>query len=170
MKTTFISFLLIIFSIAMLKSQDDPTTLIKTGEAAPLFSCKTIDGKNFDLASEKGKIVMINFFATWCGPCNKELPELQEKIWGKYRNNQNFELIVIGREHSEEEVKAFVQKHNFTMPFAADPGRDIFKLYATQNIPRNLLVGKDGKIIFQNTGFTKEDVSEIEKLLSENTK
>jgi peroxiredoxin len=150
--------------------QDDQSTLIKVGELAPAFTCKTIDGHEFDLAKTNGRIVMINFFATWCGPCNQELPLLQENIWKLYRNNPNFALIVIGREHSDKEIKEFVSKHNFIMPFAADPERKIFSLYASQNIPRNVIVGKDGKIIFQNMGFTKEEFSKIEKLLAEKLK
>jgi peroxiredoxin len=150
--------------------QDDPSTLLKTGDMAPQFTCKTIDGQEFDLAKAKGKVVMINFFATWCGPCNQELPVLQENIWKLYRNNPGFSLIIIGREHSEQEVKEFVTKHKFTMPFAPDQERKIFSLYASQNIPRNIIVGKDGKIMFQNIGFTKEEFSKIEKLLAEKLK
>jgi peroxiredoxin len=150
--------------------QDDPSTYLKTGDSAPVFTCKTIDGKEFDLAKARGKIVMINFFATWCGPCNQELPVLQETIWEKYRNNPDFALVILGREHTEQEVSNFVKKHKFTMPFAPDPGREIFKLYASQNIPRNVIVGKDGKILFQNIGFSKEEFNKIEILLSENIK
>jgi peroxiredoxin len=170
MKASVLLFLFIFFTTLTGYGQDDPSTYLKTGAAAPSFSCKTIDRKEFDLSKAKGKIVMINFFATWCGPCNQELPVLQETIWEKYRNNANFELIVLGREHTEKEVKDFVKKHKFTMPFAPDPGREIFKLYASQNIPRNVIVGKDGKIIFQNIGFSKEEFQKIEKLLMENIK
>jgi peroxiredoxin len=170
MKAIVLSFLLLIFSYLTGYTQDDPSTLLKNGTAAPVFTCKTIDGKEFDLSKAKGKIVMINFFATWCGPCNQELPVLQEAIWEKYKNDPNFALIVLGREHSEKEVKEFVKKHKFTMPFAPDPGREIFKLYASQNIPRNVIIDKEGKIIFQNIGYTKEDFQVIEKLLKENIK
>jgi peroxiredoxin len=170
MKISFFTFLLIIFSALISNGQDDTSTYLKNGDNAPVFICKTIDGKEFDLSKAKGRIVMINFFATWCGPCNQELPVLQETIWEKYRNNPDFSLIVLGREHTDQEVKDFVNKHKFTMPFAPDPGREIFKLYASKNIPRNVIVGKDGKIIFQNIGYTKEDFSKIEKILAENLK
>jgi peroxiredoxin len=170
MKISVLTSLLIILPQLYAHGQDDPSNLLKTGDTAPAFICKTIDGKEFDLNRQRGKIVMINFFATWCGPCNQELPVLQETIWEKYRNNPDFELIILGREHTEQEVKDFVKKHKFTMPFAPDPGREIFKLYASQNIPRNVIVGKDGKILFQNIGFTKEEFSKIEILLSEKIK
>jgi peroxiredoxin len=168
MITRILIFLLIILIHPSVYGQDDPSTYLKTGDLAPVFACRTIDGNEFNLNKSKGKIVMINFFATWCGPCNQELPVLQQNIWEKYRNNPGFELIVLGREHTAQEVKDFAQKHKFTMPFAPDPGREIFKLYASQNIPRNVIVGKDGKILFQNIGFSKEEFSKIEKLLEEN--
>ena len=170
MKIPLLAFLLAMSSSMILNGQDDPSTLLKTGEAAPVFKCKTIDGKDFDLSKERGRIVMINFFATWCGPCNQELPVLQADIWEKYKSNPNFALIVLGREHSEKEVKDFASRKGLSMPFAPDPDRSIFKLYASQNIPRNIIVGKDGKIMYQNIGFTKEEFSKIEKLLSENLK
>jgi peroxiredoxin len=160
-----------LFAISVVSSsQTDPTTLTKVGDKAPVFSCTTIDGKPFDLSSMKGKIVMINFFATWCGPCNSELPVLQKNIWEKYKINKSFQLIILGREHNAKEVSDFVKTKGFTMPFAPDPERGIFKLYATQNIPRNVIVGKDGKIIFQNIGYTEQEFRKIEEVLAKELK
>jgi len=151
-------------------SQTDPTTLTKVGDKAPAFSWTTIDGQSFDLSSMKGKIVMINFFATWCGPCNSELPVLQKNIWEKYKNNKSFQLIILGREHNAKEVSDFVKTKGFTMPFAPDPERGIFKLYATQSIPRNVIVGKEGKIIFQSIGYTEQEFRKIEEVLAKELK
>lgn len=156
-----------ISSILIVFGQRDTTTFTKVGDKAPLFTCKTIDGKTIDIAKSQGKIIMINFFATWCGPCNLELPELQKNVWEKYKNNPNFVLIILGREHNEKEVRDFVTKKGFTMPFAPDAGRAIFKLFASQSIPRNVIVGKDGKIIFQSTGYTVEEFIKIETFLAE---
>ena len=110
---------------------------------------------------------MINFFATWCPPCNLELPVLQKRIWEKYKNNPDFILVIIGREHTDSEVGAFVEKKGFNMPFASDPKREIFSLYATQNIPRNVIIGKDGKVLYEGTGFTEEEFSELEQIIAE---
>ncbi|MCU0456394.1 MAG: TlpA family protein disulfide reductase [Bacteroidales bacterium] len=166
MKRILVSAFIILSLCATASPQTDTTTLTKVGDKAPAFSCKTTDGKSFDLAKQKGKIVLINFFATWCGPCNSELPVLQKNIWEKYRNNKSFSLIILGREHTAEEVSAFVKTKGFTMPFAPDPGREIFKLYATQSIPRNVIVGKDGKIIFQSIGYSPEEFKKVEEVLA----
>jgi len=147
-------------------AQTDTTTLLKNGDMVPSFRCKMIDGKTIDTDKLRGKVIMINFFATWCPPCNLELPVLQSDIWNKYRNNPSFVLIILGREHSEKEVADFVKSKNFTMPFAADPDRNIYKLFATQYIPRNVIIDTDGRIIYQNRGYTKEEFDEIEKLIA----
>jgi peroxiredoxin len=169
-KTILSALVLVLFSTGTGRAQDDTSTLLKTGDTAPVFSCTTIDGKVFDLSQARGKIVMVNFFATWCGPCNQELPVLQETIWNKFRNDPHFALIILGREHTEKEVKDFVSKKGFTMPFAPDPGRKIYSLYATQNIPRNVIIDRDGKILFQNIGFTKEEFKTIENLIKDKLK
>jgi peroxiredoxin len=161
-------FIMTAFSVSCLvEGQTDTSTLTKTGDKAPAFVCRTIDGKTIDISKQQGKIVMINFFATWCGPCNRELPLLQKNIWEKYKDDKNFVLVIIGREHNEKEVSDFVLKKKFTMPFAPDPKREIFSKYATQTIPRNIIIGKDGRIIFQNAGFSPDEFSRIEKLLAE---
>jgi len=94
----------------ILNGQNDTTTLVKVGDPAPMFKCRTIDGKLIDTGKLKGKLIMVNFFATWCPPCNLELPVLQKRIWEKYKDNPQFVLIILGREHSEAEVKAFAEK------------------------------------------------------------
>lgn len=166
MKKTLISLLAGFAFITFAFAQTDSASLTRIGDQAPVFSCKTIDGKTIDLSKLQGKIVMINFFATWCGPCNLELPVLQKNIWNKYKDNPNFVLIIIGREHSEKEVMLFAAKKKFTMPFAPDPDRGIFKLYATQNIPRNIIIGKDGKIIYQSSGYSVSEFKELEDFLA----
>jgi peroxiredoxin len=165
-KNILTTILLLGFAISI-NAQPDTTTYTKTGDKAPVFSCRTIDGKDIDISKLQGKIIMINFFATWCPPCNKELPVLQKNIWDKYKNNSDFVLIILGREHTEKEVKDFVTAKKFTMPFAPDPKREIFKLYASQTIPRNVIIGRDGKIVFQSIGYTPEEFSKIEKLLAD---
>jgi peroxiredoxin len=170
MKKLLLSLFIVTIAIATASAQDDTTSLNKIGDKAPAFSCTTIDGQSFDLRKLNGKIVMINFFATWCGPCQAELPVLQKNIWDKYKNNPSFSLIILGREHSEKEVSEFVKTKSFTMPFAPDPERNIYKLYATQYIPRNVIVGKDGRILFQSMGYTEEEFKKIEELLKKELK
>ncbi|MCE4562698.1 redoxin domain-containing protein [Maribellus sp. CM-23] len=154
------TFLLILFSVLVSNAQDE-FTLAKQGEAAPDFSFETAPGKMVKLSELKGKVVWINFFATWCPPCRKELPHLQTEVYDQYKNNQDFVLIILGREHSWEELNKFKAEQNFTMPFSPDHGRKVFSLYAQQNIPRNFIVDKEGNIAYSSIGFNEEDFAKI---------
>jgi peroxiredoxin len=161
----------ILFSMIMeSEAQKDTTAITKLGDIAPVFTCTTITGKTIDLSRMSGKVVMINFFATWCPGCNLELPEIEKGPWKKYKDNQGFVLIVIGREHTEKELIDYAAAKNLTLPFAPDPKRDIYNLYASKYIPRNIVIDKNGKIIYQNSGFTAREFEEMEKLIAERLK
>ncbi|MEN8116020.1 MAG: TlpA disulfide reductase family protein [Bacteroidota bacterium] len=135
----------------------DEFTFVKGGEQAPDFSITMEDGSIKKLSDLKGKVVWINFFATWCGPCRKELPHLEKEVYEKFKNRTDFEVLVIGREHSWLEVNKFKKANNYILPFYPDPKREIFSKYARQNIPRNFVVDKDGKITVTSIGFREEE-------------
>ena len=141
------------------------STLVKVGEQAPDFTCKPIGGEEFSLGKQKGTVVLVNFFATWCGPCLEELPHLEKEIMKKYADRKDFKLIVIGREHSAEEVEKFAKEKKFTLPMAPDPKREIYGKYAKQYIPRNFIVGKDGKIKLASVGNTETGFQEIVQMV-----
>lgn len=143
---------------------DDDTakaTRVKVGEKAPDFTCKTIPGDEFSLAGQKGKVVLINFFATWCGPCLAELPQLEKEIVQKYADRKDFKVIVIGREHNAADLEKFAKEKKLPLPFAPDPKREIYGKYAEQFIPRNFVVGRDGKIKLASTGFDESHFQEL---------
>ena len=166
-KQLFLVFCLFIFSLSLLAQ--DEFTLVKEGQKAPDFSFSTENGQAKKLSDLKGKVVWINFFATWCGPCRQELPHLQKEVYDKLKINKSFELIILGREHSWEEINKFKTDNKYNMPFYPDTGRKVFSLYAKQNIPRNFIIDKEGKVVVSSTGFTEKEFEEIvekvEKLL-----
>jgi peroxiredoxin len=151
---------------------DDETksTLAKVGEKAPEFTCKPITGDEFSLGKQQGKVVLVNFFATWCGPCLAELPHLETEILKKYGDRQDFKLIVIGREHSSEEVEKFAKEKKLSVPMAPDPKREIYGKYAEKYIPRNFVVGRDGKIKLASVGYSETSFHEIVQTLEKEFK
>ena len=144
----------------------DQFTLAKEGQPAPDFTYEPGNGQTQKLSGLKGKVVWITFFATWCGPCRKELPHLQKDVYEKFGNRTDFELLVIGREHSWEEIYKFKTEQSFNLPFYPDPKREIFSKYAAQNIPRNFIIDKTGKIVVSSVGFN--DV-EFQKYIEKTT-
>lgn len=156
----FFLMLFLYFTVIGLFAQDE-FTLVKVGEQAPDFSITMENGEVKKLSDLKGKVVWINFFATWCGPCRKELPHLQKEVYEKLKSRKDFEVLVIGREHTWKEVIKFKTENNFNLPFYPDPKREIFSKYAKQNIPRNFIIDKDGKIAVVSTGFNEKEFAEI---------
>jgi peroxiredoxin len=142
-------------------------TRVQVGQEAPQFEVTTLDGQKFSLTEQRGKVVLVNFFATWCGPCLQEMPHLEKEIWKKYKDKK-FAMIALGREHSNDELKPFRQKNKLTFPMAGDTKREIFSRYADAYIPRSLLIDPNGRVIAQVIGYNqKEFQSLIETLAAE---
>jgi len=141
-------------------------SIAKVGERAPPFRIKDIDGMEFATDDLRGKVIALNFFATWCGACMKELPHL-EKLWDQYRDRKDFALVVIGREETNDSLAAFKQKRGFSFPMAADRARSVYSLYAKEFIPRTYLISRDGTIVFESTGFTQEELATLKDKVAE---
>jgi len=145
-------------------AEEKEGTLTKKGQAAPDITVTTLDGHVFKLSDMKGKVVLVNFFATWCGPCMKELPELNKQLWPRFKD-QKFTMVSIGRQHSIAELKKFQAGKGFSFPIAADPDRVAYGKYAEKYIPRNYIIDKKGTIIFQGTGFSQNELEEMMKII-----
>lgn len=148
------------------EKQLDESSVLKVGDEAPEFTLAMTDDKEFSMSEARGDVVLINFFATWCGPCRMELPHIQ-KIWEERQENPRFRLLVIGREETMEAVKLFCEENGFTFPTAPDPDRVVFSMFAHDLIPRTLVISPEGKIIFSQAGFYEPDVPRLEALLDE---
>lgn len=148
------------------KERVDAVSFVNVGDAAPSFSVTDTSGAAFVLEDLRGKVVLVNFFATWCGPCLLELPHIQE-LWDENRDNGDFVLIAIGCEETNDSVTAFQSKYGYTFPMAADPEHATYSLFAAELIPRTYLVSRDGTICFASTGFYEEDMARLQSELTE---
>ena len=139
-------------------------TLTTLGEPAPDVTVTTVDGSTINLADLRGRVVLVNFFATWCGACLLEMPELQ-KTWDEFHTRDGFRMLVVGREETVASIQAFSAEHDFTFPLAADADHSAFDRFATDRIPRTYLISRDGKIIFQCVGYYEEQMGVLQTLL-----
>ena len=144
----------------IIKEHRNASAVVHDGDQAPSFTLTNTDGREFVLDDHRGKVVLVNFFATWCGSCLRELPHVQE-IWDKHQDNSRFALIVIGREETNDILNDFRSKHGYTFQMAPDPERSAYSLYAAELIPRTYLIDPDGKICFSSVGFDETDLAAL---------
>ena len=172
-------FLFVIGSgIVVAQNKDDVVVyeneyLVKVGDTAPDFTLELTDGSAFTLSELRGKVVMLQFTAGWCGVCRKEMPFIERDIWQRHKDNSDFVLVGIDREETKEQIEAFIKKVGTTYPIAMDTNADVFASYALRNsgITRNVLIDKDGKIVMLTRLFNEEEfkslVERIDKMLAE---
>lgn len=133
--------------------------IVNVGDVAPDFTCTLTDGSQVKLSDLRGKVVMIQFTASWCGVCRKEMPHIEKDIWQKHKDNKDFVLIGVDRDEPLETVVEFGKAVSVTYPLALDPGADIFAKYALREsgITRNVLIDRDGKIVMKTRLFKEEE-------------
>jgi len=141
----------------------EPTATV--GKAAPDFELQNLEGQSISLNDLKGKPVLINFWATWCGPCVFEMPYLQE-IHDEW-SGKGLMVLAINRGESSSKVEQFLQSNNLSLPVLLDTKLDVFRRYNIRSIPTTFFIDKDGiiqvKVIgaFPNKEAIENRVSKI---------
>ena len=143
--------------------------IVRVGDIAPELEMELTDGQKVKLSDLRGKVVMLQFTASWCGVCRKEMPFIESDIWQKHKANPNFALYGVDRDEPVETVKAFAEKTGVTYPLALDPGADHFAKYADRKagITRNVLIDKTGKIVMLTRLYNEEEFASLCKKIDE---
>lgn len=147
--------------------------LVKVGDIAPDFTLPLTNGDTFTLSQQRGKVVMLQFTASWCGVCRREMPHIEKEIWQRHKENPAFVLVGVDREETKETVYAYTAQVGTTYPMVLDTAANAFASYAERNsgITRNVLIGKDGKIVKLTRLFNQEEfsglVAKIDSLLAQ---
>jgi len=147
-------------------------SIVTVGDKAPNFSVEMLDGSKLELSKMKGKVVLLNFWATWCGPCMMEFKVIPEKLLKRFGTKADFVFLPISREETRSTVKNKMEqlkKEGIDFPVGLDPKKRIYPLYATQYIPRNYLIDRDGKVVYTSIGYTENEfeilINKLEELL-----
>lgn len=119
--------------------------------SAPDFTLKDLSGETVRLRDLRGKVVFLNFWATWCPPCRLEMPMMEELH--KEFGNQGLVILAINNLEGSKEIKAFIKQHNLTFTTLLDEKGKVFELYRTWSLPTTYLIGKNGEVVGKVIGY-----------------
>ena len=144
----------------------DPRVGWKRGEQVPAFEAVTLDGKPFRLPDSDGRVLLVNVWATWCGPCRYEIPELkklQKELAGK-----KFDVVGVSVDTSgEAAVRAFVRQHAINYPIVMDPQGSVAAMMKTTVLPTSALIDRKGKVLWVKVGMVRSGNPELAAALKE---
>ena len=136
--------------------------IVNLGDTAPDFTMEYLTGEKVSLSDLRGKVVVLQFTASWCSVCRKEMPHLEKDVWQKFKE-KDLVLIGVDRDEPFEKVIQFQKEMGTTYPLALDPGAEIFGLFADKNsgVTRNVVIDQKGKIVFLTRLFEKEEYNQM---------
>ncbi len=143
-------FIACVFLIVFLREERDSTLKttepIQPGLKMPNFTFPDINGKEVSLSDHRGKVVLVNVWATWCPPCRQEMPSMQS-LYEKFKG-ENFEILAVSIDsEGREAVAPFMRKMNLTFPALLDPGETIRSLYGITGVPESFIIDKQGILV-----------------------
>jgi len=132
---------------------------------APDFSLHAMTGPNMRLQDQRGRVVMVNFWATWCAPCQQEMPHLN-RLYQKYRSS-GFVLLGVNVDEDSSKAADAAAKLGITFPVLLDADKRVSKLYDLSTMPSTVLIDRDGKVRFVHRGYLAGYEDAYEKQIRE---
>ncbi len=176
MKKTALFIAILVMAVACKKTEKhqeakDRGYIVKVGETAPDFTTKLLNGDEFKLSEQRGTVVMLQFTASWCGVCRKEMPFIEKEIYQMYKD-KDFVLVGIDRDEPASKMQELIKATGITYPLAFDPKADIFGLYARKEagVTRNVIINRKGKIIYLTRLFNREEFDAMKKVIAQEIK
>jgi len=150
--------------------QDIPSEyefISKIGDTIPDFTMTLINGKKISSKDWKGKVVMLQFTASWCGVCRKEMPFIERDIWLKHKRNSDFLLFAVDRDEPLEKVQRYHKEIEISYPIAIDPLAEVFGIFADKKagVTRNVIIDQKGKIVFMTRLFKEAEFKEMVRVI-----
>ncbi|WP_430810697.1 MULTISPECIES: TlpA family protein disulfide reductase [unclassified Carboxylicivirga] len=169
MKSVLTTLMISIISLtAFSQTPDDRGYIVKVGQEAPDFEMTLTDGSTLRLSDLRGHVVMLQFTASWCGVCRKEMPHIEKEIWQAYKG-KGLKVFGVDRDEPREKALQMIEATGITYPMALDDNADIFGLFADKKsgVTRNVLIDKAGKIIFLTRLFNEDEFKALVKRIGE---
>ena len=153
------------------KEPEDKGYIISIGDTPENIEFKLTDGKTIALEQLKGKVVVLQFTASWCSVCRKEMPHLEKEVWQRFKE-EDFILIGVDYDEPLDKVVAFKKQMKTTYPMSLDLDAEIFSKFAHKKsgVTRNVVLNKDGEIVFLTRLYERKEfeemVAKIDELLN----
>ena len=161
--------LLLIFGSIQLRAHEDPWkglgVIRSSGLSPPDFTLSTLDGDAITLSDLKGRVVLINFWTTWCTPCREEMPSL-ERLYRHFKYKK-FTLLAVDIMEHPETVKTFTKKYDLTFPILLDKTGDVAQKYGANAIPTTYIIDKKGKAVGKAIGPRKWNGDHAKAIIEE---
>jgi cytochrome c biogenesis protein CcmG, thiol:disulfide interchange protein DsbE len=168
-KKTLIALAALAVVVAFLPGRAPAATGLAPGQPAPTVELSTADGKPVSVASLRGNVILVDFWASWCGPCATAFPAIED-LFQEYRT-RGFEVMAVNLDEKRRDADRFLADRPHAMTVAYDPQGRSAKAFGVEGMPTSFLVGRDGKVRFVHVGYTQKTVEdyrrEIEQLLGE---
>lgn len=154
---------------ALLAAAGAASATVQPAAAAPDFTLRSVDGPNLRLAEQRGRVVMVNFWATWCGPCRQEMPHLA-RLYDKYRAS-GFVLLGVNVDDDPKKAVDLAAKLGLRFPVSLDTDKKVSRLYDLSTMPSTVLIDREGRVRHVHRGYREgfEDTydQQIRSLLKE---
>ncbi|MFQ6613558.1 MAG: TlpA disulfide reductase family protein [Fidelibacterota bacterium] len=157
--------------LSLLLAQPKPDSrgyIVRVGDPCPDVEIQLTDGTFIKTAELRGKVLMLQFTASWCSVCRKEMPHIEAEIWKPYRDH-GLVLIGVDRDEPVDTVKAFAREMKITYPLGLDPGAEIFGLFADKEsgVTRNVIVDRKGIIVMLTRLYDEAEFQAMVKKIGE---
>ena len=134
-------------------------------EEAPDFTLESLEGSNLRLEEYRGQVVLINFWASWCGPCRQEMPVL-DRLHHRYEDT-GFAVLGVNVEGDSDSAREIVDKTNVTFPILLDAGQKVSELYSLEAMPSTVVVDRDGVVRYIHRGYKPGDEAKYVEVVKE---
>ena len=152
-------------SVAFVVVAGSAASAIAPSTPAPDFSLHAMSGPNMRLKDQRGRVVMVNFWATWCAPCRQEMPQLN-RLYEKYRSS-GFVLLGVNVDEDSSKAADVAAKLGITFPVLLDADKSVSKLYDLSTMPSTVLIDRDGRVRYVHRGYLAGYEDAYEKQIRE---